>query len=430
MSLILVGLNHRTVSVDLLERLAVPPARLGAALHDLEQSEHLREVVVLSTCNRTEVYADCSLFHPAVDDIRAFLARLGGVEVESLGVDEELYLSYDDQVVDHLFGVAAGIDSMVVGEGEILGQVRDAWQVATAEGTAGVALSRAFRHAIEVGKRSRTETAIGHHAVSVSSAAVAFAARELGELTDRTVLVLGAGEMGEGLARSLAGAGVREIVVANRTHQRAQALAARVGGRAVALADAVDELKTADVFLASTGADDVIVGRADLEAVMHQREGRPLLVVDIAVPRDVDPDAAGIGGVTLLDIDDLKGFAEHSLDRRRAEMEKVRSIIDFELAEYRTERSARAVAPLVTALRRHAEDIRAHELERFRSRLDGLDPSTRAAVESLTEGIVNKLLHDPTVALKAAASADGGEQLARALETLFALETPADPANG
>jgi glutamyl-tRNA reductase len=418
-SLILVGINHRTVSVDVLERLTVSEARLPKALLELHGADALSEVVVLSTCNRTEVYADCSMFHPAADVVREFLARLGGLAADDLG--EHLYFSYDDAVVDHLFRVAAGIDSMVVGEGEILGQVRDAWQGAEREATVGPALSRAFRHALEVGKRARTETAIGRHAVSVSSAAVAFASRELGALTDRSVLVLGAGEMGEGLTKSLAGAGVSEIVVANRTHRRALELATKVGGRAVALADTIDVLTTVDVFLTSTGSDEVLIERADLEAVMHERNGRPLLVVDIAVPRDVDPAAADVPGITLLDIDDLKGFAEHSLDRRRAELDKVRTIIDAEIDRYRADRSARSVAPVVTAIRARAEAVRLQELERFRHRLDGLDDTTRAAVEALTEGIVNKLLHDPTVALKSAAGTPAGETLAGALTALFDL---------
>jgi glutamyl-tRNA reductase len=284
---------------------------------------------------------------------------------------------------------------------------------------------------VEVGKRSRRETDIGRHAVSVSSAAVSLAAQRLGSLDGRRVLVLGAGEVGEGMAVALAGAGVGDIVVANRTAARANELARRVGGRAISLGEVGDALVTSDVLLTSTGATDMLIERADVEAVMARRDGRAMLIVDVALPRDVDPGVKQVFGVTLLDMDDLKAFAQHSLEQRQREVGKVRAILADELERFRAERSARRVAPVVTALRSRAEDIRLAELERFRSRLSELDPASRKAVEALTEGIVNKLLHDPTVMVKDAAGSSRGELYADALTELFALgELPRESSDG
>jgi len=425
-SLIVVGLNHRTVPVELLERMAVPPSALPKALHALTQREHLAEVVLLSTCNRTEVYARYTTFHPAVQDALDFLTDQSAVAPDE--ITDHLYTYHDDAAVAHLFGVAAGVDSMIVGEAEILGQVREAWRVAESEGTTGQLLSRVFRQAIEVGKRSRTETAIGRNPASISSAAVAVAGERLGSLEGRRVLVLGAGDVGEGLAIALAGAGVAEVVVANRTPEHAAALARRVEGRAIPLDEVPMELERADVLLASTAADSVLLERSDFERVMESRGGRALLVVDVAVPRDVDPGVAQVFGVTLLDIDDLKAFAEQSLLQRGQEVGKVREIITGELDRFRVEHSAREVAPLVAALRDRGETVRTAELERFGRRLDGLDPAAREAVEALTRGIVNKLLHDPTVRVKDAAGTPRGDLYADALAELFDLAGPTPPA--
>jgi glutamyl-tRNA reductase len=426
MSLVVVGLNHRTVPVELLERMAVAPEDLPKALHTLARAEHLAGVVLLSTCNRTEIYAHATLFHPAMQDVRDFLADTSGVHPDEFS--DLLYTYHDDAAVAHLFGVAAGLDSMIIGEGEILGQVREAWNAAEREGTTGPLLSRTFRHAVEVGKRSRTETAIGRHAVSASSAAVALATTRLGSLDDRRVLVLGAGSMGAGMVLALAGAGVREIVVANRTASRAAELANRVGGRPIGLDEIPDALLACDVLLASTGAQDLLVERSDIEAVMAARAGRALLVVDIGVPRNIDPGAGEVFGVTLLDIDDLRAFGEQSLAQRRQEIGHVREIIAEELDRHRLERSARVVAPLITSLRARADELRSTELERYRSKLEGLDPAARETVDALTRGIVNKLLHEPTIRMKDAAGTARGELYADALAELFGLpETDPDP---
>jgi glutamyl-tRNA reductase len=419
-SFVVVGLNHRTVPLPVLERVAVPPAHLPKALRDLAGRQYLAEVALLSTCNRTEVYACCTKFHPGVADASEFLAEQAGMLAADLS--DHIYSYYDEAAIAHLFGVAAGVDSVILGEGQILGQVRDALKLAESEGTAQHSLARVFRHAIEVGKRSRAETGIGRGAVSLSSAAVALAAERLGTLVDRRVLVLGAGEMGEGMARSLAGSGVAEVVIAGRGTDRSTELAARVGGRAIPIDKLPQALVAADLILTSTGSTDIVIAQDEVESAMQRRFGRPLLIVDIAVPRDVDPGVGDVAGVTLLDMDDLKAFAESSMDRRRREVARVRRIIAAELERLRTERTGREVAPLVSALRSRAEDIRLAELERFRSKLEAVDDRTAEAIEALTRGIVAKLLHEPTVRVKEAADSGRGELYADALSALFDLE--------
>ena len=420
MSVVVVGLNHRSAAVELLERMTVGPGELPKALHALVQREHLAEVVLLSTCNRTEIYARATRFHDGIDDVRHFLAECAGLDPDLLA--DCLYTFHDDAAVGHLFSVSAGLDSMIIGEGEILGQVREAWQAAEREATIGPLLSRTFRQAIEVGKRARTETGISRHAVSISSAAVTLAGERLGSLTGRRVLLLGAGEVGEGMAMALLGAGVSEIVVANRSRVRARQLADRVGGSAIALDEVADALVTCDVLLSSTGAPGTLLERADMEEVMRRRDGRAILVVDVAVPRDVDPGVGQVFGATLLDIDDLKALGEQSLQARRAEVGNVRSIIAEEIDRYRVERSEREVAPLVSALRDRVEELRVGEHTRLANRLATLTPEQHEAVEHLTRSLVNKLLHEPTIRLKDAAGSARGELYVDVATALFGLD--------
>jgi glutamyl-tRNA reductase len=416
---VVIGLNHRTVPLALLERLTVDEAHLPKALHDLVSRDHLSEAVVLSTCNRTEVYAIAEKFHPAYADLRSFLSELAFLPPEAFA--DHLYVRDGDDAAAHLFAVAAGLDSAVVGEAEILGQVRTAWERAQEQGAAGPRLNLLFRHALEVGKRARTETAIGRHVASVSTAAVAMAEKRLGPLDGRRILVLGAGDMGEGMVRALAAKGVSDIRIANRTWERAQEIAERVGGRPIRLAELDRTLNEVDLLLTGTGASSTLLEHADIARVAEARAGRPLLIVDIAVPRDVDPSAAELPGVTLLDMDDLRRFAEAGQAERRREVDAVRSLVDAELDRYTAVSTAREVAPLVAALREHGEEVRQAELDRFRAKLGELDPRQAEAVEALTRGIVAKLLHEPTVGLKDAAGSPRGERLAEALRDLFTI---------
>ena len=419
MSVVVVGLNHRTVPLDLLERMTVPSSLLPKALADLTSREHVTEAVVLSTCNRIEVYAFAEKFHGAYQDIRNFFAEVSHVAPEEFS--DHLTSLYDGDAARHLFSVASGLDSAVLGEHEILGQVRTAWEVSSAEGAVGPVLNPLFRHALEVGKRVRTETAISRNITSVSQAAVAMATDRLGGLEGRQVLVVGAGEMGEGLARALHSGGVAGIRVANRTWDRAVEVAERLGGVPVRLDDLPHHLAEVDVLLTSTGASAVILEHGDLASVVGERHGRELLVVDIAVPRDVDPAAGEIEGVTLLDMDDLREFAEVGIRERQREVTAVQAIVDAELDRYVNESTARSVAPLVASLRSRGDLVRSGELERLAARLGYLDDRQREAVEALAAGIVGKLLHEPTVRMKDAAGTARGERLAEALRDLFDL---------
>jgi glutamyl-tRNA reductase len=419
-SIVVIGLNHRSTPLDLLERMTIGDAALPKALHDLISRTDVTEAVVLSTCNRTEVYAVAERFHGAYRDVRDFLAEVAFLAPEDFS--DHLYTHYDAPAVTHLFGVASGLDSAVLGESEILGQVKAAWDRARTEGTAGPALNLLFRHALEAGKRARTETSIARHTTSVSQAAVALAADRLGGLAGRHVLVLGAGEMGEAMVHGLAKAGVADVAIANRTWDRAVDLAGRVEGRAVRLHEVPQAIADVDVLLTSTGAAAPLLEADDLQRIVTARAGRPLLIVDIAVPRDVDPAVGRLEGVTLLDMDDLRAFADAGAVARTREVASVRRLLDDEVDRYLGATSAREVAPMIVALRGRAEEVRLAELERFRQRLEGLDAAQLDAVEGLTRGILSKLLHEPSVALKDAAGSPKGDRLIGSLRELFALE--------
>jgi glutamyl-tRNA reductase len=423
---VVVGLNHRSVPLRVLEAAAVSRELLPKALHDLAARDHLSEVVVLSTCMRTEIYAVATRYHGGISEIRKFLAAWSSAPLED--VAGSVYEFHDDIAVHHLFEVAAGLDSAVLGEGEILGQIRDAWTVAQTERASGAILATLFRQAVQTGKRVRSETAIARGTTSLSQAAVAMATERLGSLAERTSLVLGAGDMGEAMAVALgapgsAGAGglPGTLLVANRTWTRAVRLAERAGGVAVAWSDLPAAVTHSDVVLASTGSAEVVLDTDVLAASLPARAGRPLLVVDISVPRNVDPAVGELPGVTLLDMDDLRAFVDVAMAGRRQELPAAQAIVAEEVERHLAIAAQREVAPLVTSLRERAEAIRVAELGRFEVRLGALDDRQRRALEALTRGIVAKLLHEPTVNVKAQAGSLDGDRLAAALQKLFDL---------
>ena len=417
MSIVVIGVNHRTGPISLLERVAIPGDALGKVISGLVSRENIREAAVLSTCNRTEVYAVAERFHGAYADIRDFFCELGGLEPDEL--HPHLYSQHDDAAVGHLFEVASGLESAVLGESEILGQVRGAWEMAQTEGGAKATLNLLFRHALETGKRARTETGIGKHTTSVSHAAVDMAHERLGSLAGRKVLVVGAGEMGEGIAVALTSAGATDITVTNRTEARAEHLAQRVGGRIVPFTEMGTALGETDVLLTCSGAGTVV----DYELVASARAGvdTHLLVVDIAVPRNVAPDVEAVRNVTLLNLDHLRDWAARGLAQRQAEADRVRLIVGEEVERFSLEVTARQAAPLVAQLHEKAEGIRQAELERFHNRLASLDPAQRDAVEALTKGMVAKLLHHASVRLKDDAGTPQGERNSAAVRELFDL---------
>jgi glutamyl-tRNA reductase len=421
MPVFVVGLNHRSAPLDLLERLAIDPERRPKALALLLEREHVKEGVILSTCNRVEIYAEVDRFHDGGDAVRSLLTELHGARAHELS--DYLYAYYEDRAVNHLFAVTAGIDSMVVGEVQILGQVREAFQAARAERTVGPVLHALFTQALRVGRRARHETAIGQGLASMLSVSLQVAEGQLGTLAGRSVLIVGAGKMAKLAGRTVREAGASELVIANRTAAHGAALASELGGRAVPL-EAIDrELATADLVVASTAA---ITPTVTIEAVRRGLDwrppGRPLVVLDLGVPRDVEPEVRQLPGVALADLDALRAVIETEDQGPRLEVERVRVLIAEETAGFMSGRRSAKLAPTIRALRTRAEHVRQYELTRAANRLSGLDPVQRAAVDAITRGLVNKLLHDPIVRGKALAAGANGEMYAGILRQLYALD--------
>jgi glutamyl-tRNA reductase len=425
LSVIVVGLEQPKVPLDVLERVAIAEDDLGKVVAGLRDRANLAEVVVLSTCMRTELYAVVERFHEGVTDLQEFLAGMAGTEVDSL--EERWTVLFDDAVAGHLFEVAAGLRSSVLGETEVLGQVRRALERAQAEHASGPVLSGLFRHAVQTGRHVRSTTAIAQGTTSLSHVAVELAASRLGgSLAGRHVVVVGAGEMGEGMIEALGGhRDVAQVVVANRTVDRASTLAARVGGSGVGLAGLGDALASADVIFVSTSAalpvlDAELLGPARASRVATAGAA-PLVVVDLGVPRNVDPSVAEIPGIDLLDMDDLTGHAELAMAGRRAELAAAQEIVAEEVERFRAEERARGAAPVVSSLRARVEELRRSELERHRGRRAELDERQWQEVDSVVRDVLAKLLHQPTVAVKEAAGTPRGERLVEALRTLFDL---------
>ena len=427
MSVVVVGLEQRQAPLDLLERVAVTDNALPKALSTLRDRSNLSEAVIVSTCLRTEVYAVVERFHDGVAELQEFLATIGGTTVDALA--EHLSIRFDDDVTEHLFTVASGLDSAVLGESEVLGQVRRAWEKAQHERASGPVLGALFRHAVETGKRVRSETAIARGITSLSHGAVALAARRRhGGLAGARILVVGSGEMGEGVVQALATHGPSEVVVANRTAARAHAVIAALPeataatARAVSLSDLATELAAADVVFTTVGTTHPIVERSMLaEAMAGRPAALPLLMVDLGVPRNVEPAAADLDGVTLLDMDALRAAVQDALAGRQGELSHAQAIVGDEVERYRVASRARGAAPVVSALRAQAEGARQAELDRQRSKRSDLSDEQWEQVDAVTRAMVAKLLHQPTVALKDAAGTPRGERLIEALRTLFAL---------
>lgn len=417
MSILVIGINHRTSPLSVLERVNLTDDEVPKAVEALAKRDNLREVVVVSTCNRTEVYAVTEKFHGAYADVRDFLCDLGRFSADDL--HPHLYSEHDHGAVKHLYQVAAGLDSVVLGESEILGQIRTAWKVAQRAGGTRSRLDLLFRHALEVGKRVRSETGIARGTASVSHAAVEMAIEHHGSITGASVAVLGAGAMGEGIAVALHGAGVGEVTVINRSAARGEALAARVGGVALGFDRLRDVLASADVVLTGTGSTMPVITPDLVETI--NRPDRPLMIVDIAVPRDVAPEVASLANVTVFDIDDLSRWAQRGRRQREIEVAAVEALVGDEVERFLLDEAALQAGPLIGSLRSHAETIRGAELQRFAPQLDRLDPGQREFVDSLTKGIIAKLLHEPSTKLRNQAGTPQGQRNAAAVADLFDL---------
>ncbi|MBN2203395.1 MAG: glutamyl-tRNA reductase [Thermoleophilia bacterium] len=419
MLVVVVGISHATAPLELRERLALDgPAALGVA-RALQASGGACEAVALSTCNRTELYMYARDSLAAGQAALELLAGRAGCSPAALA--PSTYSHSGEAAIAHLFRVVASLDSMVLGEYQIVAQIREAYDSAREGGCTSVVFNRLFRHALEVGKRVRTETAIGEKPVSVSSAAVDLAEQVFGRLDDTTALIIGAGETGELTATHLRTRGVHDILVTNRTFAAAHDMERRVGGRAVPFEDLEGHLAAADIVISSTSAPHFVVTRERVQRAARRRRGRPLFFIDIAVPRDLDPAIADLDGAFLYDIDDL----EHVVARNRAEREKeavkAEAIVTEELTQVDAWLRTLEVVPTIATLREAVEQIRESELRRLGSRLADLDADQRAQVELLTSSIVNKILHLPTVTMKEVAGRDECYLYVDAVRTLFGL---------
>lgn len=417
MTLVVVGVSHHHTPLELRERLAFPPTEIGPALVRLGEFAH--EGVILSTCNRTEIYARVGHPRSGSESLLRFLAEIRAVPVAEVKATSESYCQRE--AVRHLFRVSAGLESMVVGEPQILGQIRTAFDAARKNQTLSPTMSRLFEQALATGKRVRTETDIARNAVSTSYAAVDLARDVLGDLRGKTVLVIGAGKMGELTVRTLRAHGVDRLIVASRGLASAQKLATRLGGEPCTLAELDDALCQADIVISSTASGAHVLEADHVRRCMEQRPDRSLLLIDIAVPRDIAPDAGDMANVHLYNIDDLEDICVKNLDVRRQELPLAESVIEEEIARFESWRDSREITPLIRSLVDRAETIRQSELERALARLSGLSDRDRNVVQALSVALVNKLLHDPITRLKANGSERDGRGYARTVRDLFCL---------
>ncbi|HWO69728.1 MAG TPA: glutamyl-tRNA reductase [Actinomycetota bacterium] len=422
MGILALGISFRSAPIELLDRLAFDDDALHKAYRRARDLEELDEAVILSTCNRVEVYGAVGSYHGGFLALKRLLCE--GRDVDPDRVAEPLYAHWEEQAAEHLARVAAGLDSMVLGEPQILSQVREAHRRAREEGAAGPGLAPLFQAALRAGRRVRAETAIGAAPDAFVAAGADLAEEWLGGLVGRTAVVVGAGRMSSLAVRHLRARGVARVRVLNRNVDRARRLAERAGAEPGDLARLPAALAEADLAVSATGATGIVIDGPTVARALAARPSRPLFVLDLAVPRDVDPAVASLAGVRLADLEALRGrFAERERDAA-GELERARAIVAEEVRRFQARRRAERVAPLIAALRERGERAVAQELARFRSRLAGLEPEEREAVEALARGIVAKLLHEPIVRLKELSAPGTDLRHARLLAELFGLEPP------
>ncbi|MGH8889684.1 MAG: glutamyl-tRNA reductase [Acidothermaceae bacterium] len=423
MSLLVVGLSHRSAPMALLERVSLSSDAGAKLLDDVAVAPAVDEAMLLSTCNRVELYASVEKFHPAVAALSELLARHAGVTFDE--ISPYVYVHYEERAVQHLFAVTSSLDSMLVGEHQILGQVRAAFRLAQERGDAGSALHDAVEHALHAAKRAHAETAIDSAGTTLIDIGLRAGASSVGDLAGRRAVVVGAGSMASVAAAALSSASLDDLVVVSRTLTRAENLAGRVGARAAAITELENEISAADIVVSCTGAEGFVLSADAVARAMAGRPTRPLFVLDVALPRDVEPAAATVAGVTLLDLDALKPVvdAATAVD----DVREARRIVDEELASYVSSRAASGVAPTVVALRDKAAQVVATELHRLDGRLPQLDDVARDEIASAVRRVVDKLLHAPTVRVQELAGLAGPQSYPEALRRLFDLD-PAAPA--
>ncbi len=422
MKILLTGLNHKTAPVELRERLAIAPEELAGETRALISHPGIREGLILSTCNRVELLV---CYDGSEPELASYLNERFAVDSQSL--QPHLYQHRESEAVLHLFRVAASLDSMVVGEPQILGQVKESYAAARSVGAVGGNLERLLQGAFSAAKKVRTETQIGASSVSIASVAVDLARKIFGSLEGKRVLLVGAGKMSELAARHLMKQGAGSLLISNRTHERALRLAQKFKGHVVRFDDLHARADEADILITSTGSPEFIFRTPHAQQFLHRRRNRPMFIIDIAVPRDVDPEINRLDGIFLYDIDDLQSVAASNLSDRAREAQRAEEILEHELARYQRRIETLDVVPALVDLQAAAEDMRQAELRRAQSRLQSLTPAQQNAVEALTRGLVNKFLHQPLRALKAAAR-EGDLATVEAIRTAFGLNGTSEAA--
>ena len=423
--LIALGVSHRTAPLELRERVALTEGRAVGVLGELVESAHVHEAGAISTCNRTELYL------VAADAVEAESVALGVLareaDIRPTELVASLYSHRASEAARHLFRVAAGLDSMILGEAEIQGQVKRAYELALVEGATGPVLNRLFRGALATGKRARTETGVSERGLSIPSVAVELAQRVLGDLADREVLLVGAGETAELTARALAARGVETVFIANRHHNRAIGLAQQFGGRAVRIDDLPGRMEAADIVVSSTNSPHHIVEREELELVMAARGGRPLLMVDLAVPRDIAPGCHEVAGVSVHDVDDVQAIAERNASGRASEARHAERLVESELGRFEGWIGSLEVVPTIAALRRRADEVVERVLAENERRWESLSDADRERVEALARAIAGRMLHEPTLRLKRASGDEDSYLFVSAMRELFGLDAGTEP---
>jgi glutamyl-tRNA reductase len=426
--LLALGISHKTAPLELRERLALTEGKAVGILNELTDAPGVQEAAAISTCNRTELYLVTADSVEAESLALGLLAREADIRpTELVG---HLYSLRGPAGAEQLFRVTAGLESMIVGEAEVQGQVKRAYELALVEGATGPILNRLFRGALSAGKRARTETAISEGALSVPSVAVELAQRTLGDLEDRRVLVVGAGETAELTAQALAARGVQAVFIANRHYDRAIGLAQRFGGRAVRFEDLPAQMEEADIVVASTSSPHHVIEREALDEVMSARGGRDLLLIELAVPRDIHPACRDLPGVSLYDMDDLQVLVERNASGREAEARRAESILRAEVARFERWLASQDTVETVAALRERANEIVGRVLAENDARWESLSDADRERLSTMTRAIISRLLHEPTLRLKRAADSEDAYLKVAALRDLFGLDAASEPLEG
>ncbi|MDX8359400.1 MULTISPECIES: glutamyl-tRNA reductase [Bacillaceae] len=420
MHIIVVGVNYKTAPVEIREKLTFDANRLHEAMKALQKQKSILENVIISTCNRTEVYAVVDQLHTGRYYIKAFLADWFNLDKDE--VSPYLTIFESDGAIDHLFNVACGLKSMVLGETQILGQVRSSFLLAQEAQTTGTIFNQLFKQVITLAKRAHSETEISSNAMSISYAAVELAKKIFGQLTNKHVLILGAGKMGELAVENLHGNGVKQVTVVNRTMEKAESLAKRFSGQAKSMEDIQQALVEADIMISSTGAKDYVINKAMMEQVKKMRKGRPIFMVDIAVPRDLDPQLAALDNVFLYDIDDLEDIVQANLAERQKASIQIELMIESEIVMFKQWLNTLGVVPVISALRQRALEVQAETMRSIDRKLPNLSERERKVINKHTKSIVNQLLKDPILGAKEIAAEDNAEESLQLFMKIFNIE--------